>query len=82
MDYYIHPSHKGHGDQENQPHVHVCFGGRKDKKTQVVVSLTTCSAIVIGDDLKYHHQKEAEDFTNSNLSRLESEWKSKSGNDW
>lgn len=39
MDYYIHPSHKDQGDRENLPHVHVCFGNRSDKSTQVSVSL-------------------------------------------
>lgn len=82
MNYYIHGSHKGYGDKENQPHVHVCFGSKSDKNTQVSVSLSTCSAIVAGDKLRYSHQKEAEDFVKDNLSQLKNEWDSKSDNDW
>lgn len=82
MDYYIHPSHKDQGDRENLPHVHVCFGSRSDKSTQVSVSLRDCTAIVAGDNLSYRHQKKAEEFVKDNLSRLKSEWKSKGGNDW
>lgn len=82
MDYYIHPSHKGYGDQENLPHVHVCFGSRSDKSTQVSVSLQDCTAIVAGKNITYRQQKEAEDYVKSNLSHLMDEWKSKSGNDW
>ncbi len=82
MDYYIHASHEGYGDQENQPHVHVCFGSKSDKSTQVSVSLLTCSAIAVGGDLRYSHQKAAEEFVKDNLSRLKSEWDSKSGSHW
>lgn len=41
MDYYIYPSHQGYGDQENLPHVHICFGNKDDKSTQISVSLST-----------------------------------------
>ena len=82
MDYYIHPSHKNQGDRENLPHVHVCFGNRSDKSTQVSVSLLDCTAIVAGKKLTYRQQKEVEDYVKSNLSRLRSEWESKGGNDW
>ena len=82
MDYYIHPSHKDYGDQENHPHVHVCFGSRGDKSTQVSVSLLTCSAIVAGNNVTYRQQKQAEDFTQEHLGDLKKEWDKKSGNDW
>jgi len=82
MDYYIHPSHEGYGDQENYPHVHVCFGGRSDKSTQVSISLTSCTAIRAGKNVTYRQQKEAEDFVRNNLTCLEREWKSKGGNNW
>lgn len=59
MDYYIHPSHKDQGDRENLPHVHVCFGSRSDKSTQISVSLRNCTAIVAGKKLTYRQQKEA-----------------------
>lgn len=82
MNYYIHGSHNGYGDKENQPHVHVCFGRKDDRNTQVSVSLLTCSAIVVGKGLRYSHQKEAEDFVRDNLSKLMDEWDSKANNDW
>lgn len=82
MTYFIHPSHDGYGDQENLPHVHVCFGSRSDKGLQVSVSLENGRAIVAGRDITYRQQKEAEEFVKDNWRKLMEEWNSKSGNDW
>lgn len=82
MDYYVHPSHEGYGDKENQPHVHVCFGNKSDKSTQVSISLKDGRAIVSGRNLTYRQQKEAEEFVQNNLIALVREWESKSGNHW
>ena len=82
MDYYIHPSHEGHGDKENQPHVHVCFGSKSDKSTQVSVSLTDCRTIVSGRDVTYRQEKEAEDFVSRNRRSIQDEWDRKSGAHW
>ena len=82
MTHYIHPSHKGYGDQENLPHAHVCFGNKNDKSTQVSVSLTNCKAIVTGKNLTYKDQKEAEGYVRRNLKTLQAEWERKSECDW
>lgn len=82
MTYYIHPSHTGYGDHENFPHVHVCFGSKSDKSTQVSVSLTDCKAIVTGRNLAYRQQTEAEDFAKDNQRSLMAEWESKANCDW
>ena len=82
MTYYIHPSHTGYGDQENFPHVHVCFGSKSDKSTQVSVSLSNCEAIVAGRNLTYRQQKEAENFVRGNKGSLLAEWNSKANCDW
>lgn len=82
MDWYIHPSHEGYGDQENLPHVHICFGGKNDRSTQVSVSLITCEAIVSGRDITYRQQKEATEYVKNHKSEMLAEWDRKSGNHW
>ena len=82
MNYYIHPSHLGFGDQENQPHVHVCFGKKGEKRKEVSVSLTSFKAIVTGRDLKYKDQKLAEEFVKNNSRKLLKEWEEKAQCHW